>query len=153
PPLPAAGPNNNQFSYFGKGQFELVQPIIFQGKPVGFVYIESDLGAINDRLRSYVIILLTILAASLVAALTLSRISQRSISRPILALADTARFVSRKKDYSVRAPMPRERDEVALLVDAFNEMLLEIQTRDSALQESEEQFRTLADSIPQLAWM
>jgi PAS domain S-box-containing protein len=38
-------------------------------------------------------------------------------------------------------------------VDAFNEMLLEIQKRDSALQESERQFRTLADSIPQLAWM
>src|SRR5580704_13153774 len=32
-------------------------------------------------------------------------------------------------------------------------MLLEIQKRDSALQESERQFRTLADSIPQMAWM
>jgi hypothetical protein len=31
-------------------------------------------------------------------------------------------------------------------------MLLEIQKRDSALQESEQQFRTLADSISQLAW-
>ena len=40
-----------------------------------------------------------------------------------------------------------------MLVDAFNEMLEEIQKRDSALQESERQFRTLADSIPQLAWM
>jgi PAS domain-containing protein len=48
--------------------------------------------------------------------------------------------------------MPKDRDEVALLVDAFNEMLLEIQKRDSALQESEQQFRTLADSISQLAW-
>jgi hypothetical protein len=78
--------NNNQFYHFGKGQFDLLQPIIFQGKPVGFVYILSDLGAINDRLRSYAIILLTILAASMVAALALSRISQRSISRPILSL-------------------------------------------------------------------
>ena len=49
--------------------------------------------------------------------------------------------------------MPSERDEVGFLVEFFNEMLLEIQKRDSALQESEEQFRTLADSIPQLAWM
>ena len=44
-------------------------------------------------------------------------------------------------------------DEVALLVNSFNEMLTEIQKRDSALQQSEQQFRTLADSIPQLAWM
>ena len=49
PQLPPSNASNNQFSYFGKGQFALVQPIIFQGKPVGFVYIESDLGAINDR--------------------------------------------------------------------------------------------------------
>jgi len=153
PPLPTSEETQHQFSYFGKGQFSLVQSIVFQGQPVGFVYIQSDLGAINDRFRSYGIILLIILIASLAAALTLSRISQRSVTRPILTLADTARFVSRQKDYSVRAPMPRERDEVAFLVDAFNEMLLEIETRDSALQESEEQFRTLADSIPQLAWM
>jgi PAS domain S-box-containing protein len=153
PPLPASEESHNQFSYFGKGQFALVQSIVFQGQRVGFVYIQSDLGALNDRLRSYGLILLTIFALSLAAALTLSRISQRSISQPILTLADTARLVSRQKDYSVRAAMPRERDEVALLVDAFNEMLLEIQTRDSALQESEEQFRSLADSIPQLAWM
>ncbi len=153
PPLPTSNPKKVQISYFGNDRFALLESIISQGNPVGFVYIESDLGAINERLRTYAIILLTILAASLIAALALSRISQRSISRPILNLADTARFVSRQRDYSVRASMPPERDEVALLVDAFNEMLLEIQKRDSALQESEEQFRTLADSIPQLAWM
>jgi len=99
------------------------------------------------------IILLMILAASMIAALALSKISQQSIAKPILNLAETARVVSRVKDYSVRATIPKDRDEVALLVDAFNEMLLEIQKRDSALQESEQQFRTLADSISQLAWM
>ncbi len=153
PHLPAPEEEERQLSYFGNGRFDLVQPIIFQGKRVGFVLIESDLGAINDRIRTYGIILLTILSASLVAALALSRISQRSISQPIVNLAETARLVSRRKDYSVRAPEPKDRDEVALLVDAFNDMLLEIQKRDSALQESEEQFRTLADSIPQMAWM
>jgi PAS domain S-box-containing protein len=151
--LPPPGEEQSQSSYFGKGQFELVQKIVFQGKPVGFVLIRSDLGAINDRFRTYGLILLSVLAASLVAALTLSRIFQRGISQPIVRLADTARSVSRQKDYSVRVKKPTDRDEVALLVDAFNEMLLEIQKRDSALQESEQQFRSLADSIPQMAWM
>ena len=36
-----------------------------------------------------------------------------SISQPILNLADTARLVSREKDYSVRAPVTGDRDEVA----------------------------------------
>jgi len=153
PALQLSRADQTQFSYFGKGQFGLVQTIEFQGKSVGHVFIQSDLGAITDRLRTYLVILLMILAASMIAALALSKISQQSISKPILNLAETARVVSRVKDYSVRATMPKDRDEVALLVDAFNEMLLEIQKRDSALQESEQQFRTLADSISQLAWM
>jgi PAS domain S-box-containing protein len=139
--------------WFADGQFHLLQTILFEDRPVGAVYIRSDLDAIYDRLKTYSLILLAILAGSLVAALAISRLSQRVISEPILGLAEAARQVTRNKDYSVRARSSSDGDEVGLLVAAFNEMLLEIQTRDSALQESEQQFRSLADSIPQLAWM
>ena len=152
-PLPPMLPNTNEVSSFKNDQFDLVEPIAFQGKQVGIVYIQSDLGAVNDRLRSYAAILLAILGASLYAALILSRIFQRAISQPILHLAETAQTVSREKDYFLRAHTTGDHDEVALLVNAFNEMLVEIQERDIALQERERQFRTLADSIPQLAWM
>jgi PAS domain S-box-containing protein len=152
-PLPAWDLKQNEKYWFERDSFALLQTIVFQDKPVGTVYIRSDLAAIYSRLRSYSFILLAIFGASLVAALALSRISQRVISQPILGLAETARVVSRNKDYSIRAPASGEHDEVALLVNAFNEMLLEIQRRDLALQESERQFRSLADSIPQLAWM
>jgi len=152
-PLPPFTFDQNELSWFEKGQFAHVQTIFFEGKPVGIFYLRSDLGAIYKRFKSYAIILLVILTSSLVAALAISRLSQRAVSQPILRLADAARLVSQRKDYSVRVSVSGDRDEVALLVDAFNEMLLEIQKRDSALQESERQFRTLADSIPQLAWM
>jgi PAS domain S-box-containing protein len=152
-PLPALPAGEPQKHWFDHGQFAMLQTIIFHGKPVGIVYIRSDLEAIYSRLKSYTVILIAILSASLFAALGTSRLSQRAISQPILGLAETARRVSRNKDFSVRAPVSGDHDEVALLVGAFNEMLLEIQTRDTALQESEQQFRTLADSIPQMAWM
>jgi signal transduction histidine kinase len=42
--------------------------------------------------------------------------------------------VSRQKDYSVRFPATRQGDELAVLIDSFNEMLKEIQQRDSALR-------------------
>jgi len=152
-PLPNFTVANNERSVFRSGDFELVKTIVFQGKPVGIVYIVSDLGALDDRLRSYGIILIAIVSASMIAALLLSRVTQRGVAQPILHLADTARQVTRDRDYSLRAETPGSHDEVALLVDSFNDMLHEIQARDSALQESERQFRTLADSIPQLAWM
>jgi PAS domain S-box-containing protein len=151
--LPLSPGKQADRNWFEDGQFALVQTVVMDGKPVGIVYIRSDLGAIYDRLRSYGLILLVIVGASLVAALLISRVSQRVVTRPILSLADTALQVSREKDFRVRAPVSGDHDEVALLVDAFNSMLLEIEKRDSALQESERQFRTLANSIPQLAWM
>jgi PAS domain S-box-containing protein len=152
-PLPAFELGEESRNWFEHGEFALLQTIQFQGKPVGVVYIRSDLGAIYDRLKGYGIILLAIMGMSLIAALALSRLAQRAISAPIVNLANTARHISRDKDYSVRAAITRDHDEVALLIRAFNEMLLEIEKRDGALQDRERQFRTLADSIPQLAWM
>jgi PAS domain S-box-containing protein len=152
-PLPHFYLAEGEKYWFADGQFNLLQTILFEDRPIGAVYIRSDLDAIFDRLKTYSLILLAILAASLVAALAISRLSQRAITEPILGLADAARQVTRNRDYSVRARSNSDGDEVGTLVTAFNEMLLEIQTRDSALQESEQQFRSLADSIPQLAWM
>ena len=77
------------------------------------MYIQSDLSAIYDRLKSYSLILLGILIGSLAAALALSRLSQRAISQPILRLADMAAIVSRDKDYSIRAPQVGDHDEVS----------------------------------------
>ena len=71
----------------------------------------------------------------------------------VQVLAETAQAISRDQNYSIRATPIGNRDEIAVLIDSFNKMLMEIQKRDTALQESEEQFRTLADSVPQLAWM
>lgn len=134
-------------------QFAVVQKIVFDQKMVGTVYIRSDVQELVARLESYLAILAGILIASLAAALLVSRTARRAISGPLTGLAETARIVSRDKNYAVRATSTENHDEIDVLVDSFNEMLAEIQKRDAALQEREEQFRTLADSVPQLAWM
>src|SRR5260370_13483092 len=64
---------------------------------------------------------------------------QRAATRPILQLAATARIVSRETNYLVRAPSTDSHDEVGLLIEAFNEMLVQIQARDAALQTSQEE--------------
>ncbi|MDO8541274.1 MAG: ATP-binding protein [Opitutaceae bacterium] len=57
---------------------------------------------------------------------------QRAISGPILALADTARIVSERKNYSIRA-VKTSADEIGFLIDRFNEMLAQIQLREAEL--------------------
>ena len=151
--LPPFNLTQQERHWFKDGELLSMQTIMFQGKPIGIIYMRVGSGALYDRLKTYAMILFVIVSASLITALILSRLSQRAIAQPILRLADTARLVSRDKDYGLRVPWTGDHDEVSVLVDAFNEMLVEIQSRDSALLESEQQFRSLANSIPQLAWM
>jgi PAS domain S-box-containing protein len=139
--------------WFQNWRANLVRPIIFEGSNVGTVYIRSDLQGLIARAGTYAVILAAILAISLIAALLASRVWQRKITKPVIGLAETARIISRDRNYALRAAAPASHDEIALLVGSFNEMLSEIQQRDTTLRDSERQFRTLADSLPQQAWI
>src|SRR6202166_4391559 len=136
PPIPVLPVGQTQAHWFAKGRIVLAQAIIFQGKLTGFVYILSDLQAINDRLKSYALIAVAVLVLSLIVALLISRISQRVISEPVVQLAKTVRIVSHEKDYSIRAAATGNRDEVSTLIESFNEMLGQIQERDTALRQA-----------------
>jgi len=74
--------------------------------------------------------------ASLAAALLLSSLIRRNIADPIMQLAEIASMVSRDKIYSVRAPATRNRDELAILIETFNDMQAQIEGRDAALREA-----------------
>jgi signal transduction histidine kinase/DNA-binding response OmpR family regulator len=135
-PLPAIPAGQTQAHWLVDGQMALVQSIIFEGKPTGVVYIRSDLQAIEDRLKTYAVIAAAVLLISLIVALLISRISQRVISEPVMQLAQTVRMVSQEKNYSVRAAPTKNRDEVSTLIESVNEMLEQIQQRDTALQQA-----------------
>lgn len=124
---------------FKSRQIALARYIIFQGKPIGFVYIRADLQAMNDRLTSYTLIVIAVLSLSLVTALLISRMSQRVISQPVVQLAETALRVSRARDYSIRMIETGDQDEISTFIKAFNEMLGEIQRRDTALRQAHDE--------------
>jgi signal transduction histidine kinase len=111
------------------------EAIRFEGRPLGALVIQADLAEIRNRQRRYAGIVLAVFAGSFLLALGISRLMARTISRPIVRLADTARTVSAQKDYSVRAE-PGGRDEIGLLIATFNEMLDQIQRQDSDLKEA-----------------
>jgi signal transduction histidine kinase/DNA-binding response OmpR family regulator len=136
-PAPVIPLGQTQTYWFKDGHLGLARSIIFQGKLTGIVYIRSDLGAMNDRLKSYAVIIVVVFLASLVVALLISRISQRVISEPVMQLAHTVRIVSHEKNYSIRAATNPNRDEVSTLIESVNEMLEQIQQRDGALQRAQ----------------
>ena len=112
---------------------------------LGTLYLESNLAAIYQRLRVYGAIVVVVIAGSLLVAYLLSRSLQQQISAPIVSLAEMARAVSERHDYSVRAPH-MGRDELGLLTDAFNHMLGQVAVQTEALRVSEGRNRAVVDT-------
>src|SRR5438132_1582835 len=134
--LPAApGPDGYRFQ---RGNLIGFQPVAEAGgQRLGTLYLASDLAAVDATLRLSGVIAVAVLAIALLAAYLLSRVLQGTISQPVLMLAETARAVSDRRDYSVRAAKLGE-DELGVLTDAFNHMLSRIEAQDRALRESKE---------------
>lgn len=116
----------------------LAQPVVVAGKREGTLYLLADLHKMTAQLLTlYSSIFALVLAVSLIAAFGLSKQFLHFLTEPILRLAGVARTVAEHRDYSVRAAKSYG-DEVGVLTDAFNQMLAQIQTQDSALRGSEE---------------
>ena len=116
----------------------LFRKIVFKGERIGTVYIHSDMTEMNARIRQYLAITFVVLLASSSVALFISSRLQRSVTRSLFHLVETAQTVSREKDYTVRA-VTDSKDETGVLVNAFNEMLTQIQQQDVALQRSRDE--------------
>ncbi len=117
---------------FDGDRLNVYEAIRVNDQLVGTVFIQSDLRAIYSLLLKFAGIILLILLASLMLALLVSTKLQELISRPILHLLETAREISEKGDYKIRAQGDTE-DEIGQLVAGFNEMLSQIQKRDEML--------------------
>jgi signal transduction histidine kinase len=127
PPRPEEG------EFVAGGDFlGVYRPIVLDGQRVGWVYLESDFSEMYARMREQTVTVAAVFLLSALAALLFSSGLQRVVSRPILHLADTARAVSERNDYSIRA-VKQSADELGQLVDAFNQMLGQIEERDSEL--------------------
>jgi signal transduction histidine kinase len=118
---------------FEDGRLRVARQVMLDGEVVGSLLIETDLGEVGERVRAYGLIVLLVSGVSFLVALFVATTLGKRISRPILHLAETARGVSRDKDYSRRASGEGGRGEVGQLTSTFNEMLAEIQKRDADL--------------------
>jgi PAS domain S-box-containing protein len=125
----------------------LAQPVLLNGKREGTLYLLADLRAMTSQLlRFYGGIFALVLAASLLFAFILSSKFLHFITNPILSLAGTARTIADHKDYSVRASKVCG-DELGVLTEAFNQMLAQIQSQDSALHSAQEKLQEQVNAL------
>jgi len=120
-------------SGFRSGHLDVFCPVVQGERRLGTVYVQAELTDLAEHYHAYALLSAVIIAASLLLAYLLSRMLQKQVSVPILALAETAQAVSNKRDFSIRAEKMSS-DELGSLTDAFNQMLAEIQNQDKAIK-------------------
>jgi signal transduction histidine kinase len=119
--------------FFTFSHIQAFQPIELDRKTIGMLFILTDTKFISGKLMRYGLIALLSMLLTLLLAYLLSKRLQSRIASPITDLADTARYVSEKHDYSARA-VKQTTDEIGMLTDTFNQMLYEIQRQNEEIR-------------------
>jgi PAS domain S-box-containing protein len=133
------------------GDIELVRPISLGSELLGAIYLRAQYD-VTERVRAYLSVLGAVMVIGLVAALLAGAWLQRVVSQPMESMARVARQIVDRRDYSYRAQKTTD-DEIGVVVDAFNNMLDEVQSRSRALEASEKLYRAIGESINYGVWV
>ncbi|MEP6645541.1 MAG: ATP-binding protein [Saprospiraceae bacterium] len=117
---------------FSNNYLFVTQPVMQGDQQLGMLYIQSNLKAMNNQIKGFALIGLALMAGSLAIAYFISKILQRSISEPIVSLEQTAKVISDRRDYTVRA-VKINNDEIGSLTETFNHMLSQLQLQNSEI--------------------
>ena len=113
--------------------FPIAVDIIKAGQPIGRLTVVADIGGLRRELLLALLSTLVVACLSGIAGVMVARRLQRRITAPILTLTETMRRVRDTKDYSAQAETTSD-DETGVLVETFNGMIAEINTRDRSLE-------------------
>jgi PAS domain S-box-containing protein len=145
-------PPAGEYRFVG-GDLLVTQPVKLKRELVGTLYLRSDYRqTFLELVGFYGLVVVGIIVVSTCLAAFLSSRLGRTITNPVLQLAQTARIVGEKKDYSVRAVVGSPGDELGTLAESFNEMLSRIQSQDAALSLSQQKMEALIHSIDGIVW-
>lgn len=136
------GISSNTFASIGKNDFpenddflESFQVIRKGEKVIGTLYLRSDRNILKERLILYGGVIFLIMVLSFLFAYLLSLSLQKHVSKPLLALAETAKAIYSRNDFSVRA-VKHGKDEIGLLAEGFNMMLDKIQSMQQTMSDA-----------------
>lgn len=128
-----------QISYM-TATIEVTVPVESIGSPVAHVYMVGNLGGLYQALAIKVVSFGFVLIVAGFGVLMFAARLSRLITSPIQDLSETAYRISREHDFSQRQAKTHD-DEMGKLVDAFNEMMDELEARDDTIRANEERFR------------
>ena len=133
PPAPASAPRISGVQISGE-RVDLVQAVGRDTEVIGTLYLKAHY-EIASRVYTYLGIFGLVMILSLVIAYALSKQLQKGITEPLESISVVAREIVERRDYALRAQRFSD-DEFGLVVDAFNNMLQEVQVRALAQEDT-----------------
>ncbi|MBK8816929.1 MAG: response regulator [Methylococcaceae bacterium] len=125
------------FQYDQDRQLHLFHPIMVDNQIVGVLELVDDLSDLNKFLASFYRIIFIIFIVTFGLILLISTRLQKIFSDPLLNVMQAMQTVADEKNYNVRVNKTSN-DEFGRLVDVYNDMLAEIEERDSLLDKNRE---------------
>ncbi len=119
----------------------LVDPIVFSGKKLGWVYIAASMEGLAERMRKLLMLAVFIFIIAGVVAYLFAMRMQRYITQPLINLQHILRTITKSRDYSLRAKK-ESADEFGNLVDDFNRMLHMVQEANLRLSDAVEEIKS-----------
>ena len=137
-------PNKQQNCRFSEHLLICKKNIILDNRTIGTVYLSEDDSELTQMMGQLSLTVLVILLLVMGFAYFLATLMQSYISHPLTSLASLTRQITRQQNYALRA-VKQTGDELGDLSDDFNAMLHQVETRQKALQKSEQRFETLLE--------
>jgi diguanylate cyclase (GGDEF)-like protein len=126
----------------------VLRPVMRRSELVGTLVLTSDLQDLHKRRKHLLLVAALLALAALIVGGISGALLQRKISRPILDMANAMDAVTVDQNFSVRVALSGA-DEIRHLGQGFNEMLSELERRETAQKNAEEklQFQALNDVL------
>ncbi|MEI6126053.1 MAG: histidine kinase dimerization/phosphoacceptor domain -containing protein [Pseudomonadota bacterium] len=119
--------------FFTQTSCTVFQDIVFNNEKAGTLFLSNNLNYIHMAVRRYLVLSSGIMLGALFLISLITNLMQRMVTTPLVRLTEIMKSVARDKNYTVRAK-GESRDEIGILIDGFNMMVQEVQTRDETLE-------------------
>lgn len=111
---------------------QVFHPVQSGGERIGTIALRTDLPELRQRLLFSLIVALAVLLGAAGTIVYLSHRLGGVVTEPVRRLGQAVEKLSKERDYSVRVEESGG-DEIGRFIQAFNDMLAQIQTRDAEL--------------------
>jgi len=138
---------------FTDENFNILEPIFIDNQKIGSIYLHTSISDNLKKIKDKVIFLSLLLITLVLLATSLAKQLAKVISQPILSLADTATNFTKNKNYELTLKS-NNKDETGQLINAFNDMLQEINKREKEnavanekLKKNEQNLKSILDNV------